>query len=365
VYIVYDHQIFGWQKYGGVSRYFVEVAKRIQALDKYQVEILSPLFVNEYLEEDRTLQVRGRYVHPFSRTTRIIQRINTSLVRRTLNRRPPDIVHETYYLEQKLASPATKIVITVHDMTHEKFPQFFRSADKTSQAKRAAVDRADHVICVSENTKSDLIELFGVQPGKITVTHLAALPMERRQSANPSLWTKPYIVFVGLRSTYKNFSGLVRAFAQSDVLRNEFSIVCFGGEPFRSTEREESARLGIQPGRIVEARGGDELLADLYRNATALVYPSLYEGFGLPALEAMSAGCPVVCSRTGSLPEVCGDAAEYFDPHAPESIAVAIERVVMSPGRRQELITRGLQRSGEFSWDRCAAKTAAVYDRLA
>jgi glycosyltransferase involved in cell wall biosynthesis len=281
-----------------------------------------------------------------------------------LNRRPPDILHETYYLEKKLAPPATKIVVTVHDMTHEKFPQFFRSADKTSQAKRTAVDRADHVICVSENTKSDLMELFGVQAGKITVTHLAALPMKRRETAEPSPWPNPYIVFVGLRSTYKNFAGLLHAFVQSNVLRNEFSIVCFGGEPFTSTDREQSARLGIQAGRIVEARGADELLADLYRGAAALVYPSLYEGFGLPVLEAMSSGCPVVCSRTGSLPEVCGDAAEYFDPHVPESIAAAIEKVVLSEGRRQELITRGLQRSNEFSWDKCAATTAAVYDRL-
>ena len=123
-------------------------------------------------------------------------------------------------------------------------------------------------------------------------------------------------------------------------------------------------RAGLQQDRVVLMNGADELLLSVYRGAAAFVYPSLYEGFGLPPLEAMSAGCPVVCSRTSSLPEVCGDAAEYFDPTQPEAIANSIERAVASNGRRQELISLGLKQIGKFSWDLCARQTAAVYEKV-
>ena len=121
-------------------------------------------------------------------------------------------------------------------------------------------------------------------------------------------------------------------------------------------------RAGLVTERVIHTRGGDEALADVYRGAAAFVCPSLYEGFGLPLLEAMSADCPVVCSKTSSLPEVCGDAAEYFDPYQPEAIAFSIERAAASPSRRDELIALGRLRIKKFSWDTCAKQTAAIYD---
>src|SRR5262249_3279900 len=158
----YDHQIFGWQEYGGISRYFFEVARRLRTFDGYQVEILCPLFVNKYLKNVGGLAVQGMHVPRLPKTTRLIQGINQSLVQRALSKKPPYIVHETYYLSRKLSSGRTKSVITVYDMTHEKLPQFFSSSDKTKQAKKTAVHRADHVICISENTRSDMIESFGI-----------------------------------------------------------------------------------------------------------------------------------------------------------------------------------------------------------
>jgi glycosyltransferase involved in cell wall biosynthesis len=365
VRIIYDHQIFGWQEYGGVSRYFVEIAKRLQASDEYEVEILSPLFVNQYLKNDPTLRVRGRYVHQLPKATQIIQVINAGLVRRMLHNNPPDIVHETYYLDRRLAPSRTKTVVTVYDMTHEKFPHFFHSLDKTSETKRVAVERADHVICISESTRSDLIELFDVNREKTSAIHLAASVVPSDNRDTPPITNGSYIAYVGLRSGYKNFEGLLRAFAASEFLKKNFAIVCFGGEPFTASDRAQVARLHISVDRVLHAQGEDHALLGVYRNAAALVYPSLYEGFGLPPLEAMSAGCPVVCSNTSSLPEVCGEAAEYFDPHVPESIAAAIERVVMSSSRRQDLAALGLAQSQKFSWDTCARETAAVYNRIA
>jgi glycosyltransferase involved in cell wall biosynthesis len=364
VYVVYDHQIFGWQEYGGISRYFFEVAKRIHAFDGYEVEIFSPLFVNKYLKNDSTLRVRGRYVRRLPKTTRIIQGVNARLVQSMLRKTAPDIVHETYYQDRKLASGRTKTTVTVYDMTHEKFPQFFTSREKTSERKKAAVHRADHVICISENTRSDLIELFGIDSEKTSVTYLAVSPVDTRKSQVQPVVDRPYIAYVGLRSLYKNFSGLLQAFGASEFLRSNFSIVCVGGEPFTWRDREQIERFHLKRDQVLHIKGGDDMLAAVYRDAAVFVYPSLYEGFGLPPLEAMSASCPVACSDTSSLPEICGEAAEYFDPTSPESIAAAIERVVTSPTLRHGLITLGLERIKNFGWDICATQTASVYRQL-
>jgi glycosyltransferase involved in cell wall biosynthesis len=350
--VAFDHQIFSEQAYGGVSRYFFEVAKRIQAFDGYAVEVLSPLYVNNYVHNDHSLKVWGMHVNQLPRPRRIVQVLNGELVRWKLNQLRPDIVHETYYLGRKLAPPQSKTVVTVYDMIHEKFPQFFPSDDKTSQIKKAAVDRADHVICISENTRTDLIDLLHVPREKTSVTHLAYAASAKKAEPPKGLGVRPYIAYVGARVGYKNFIGLIRAFGVSEFLRSHFSIACVGG----------GTRAGLQPEQILLLNGGDELLESVYRGAAAFVYPSLYEGFGLPPLEAMSAECPVVCSRTSSLPEVCGDAAEYFDPSQPESIAASIERAVSSNGRRQELVALGLLQIRKFSWDQCARQTAAVYD---
>lgn len=360
--VAYDHQIFSWQKYGGVSRYFFEVARRICEFDGYDVRILSPLFANRYLKNDHSLNVWGRYVGTLPKPRRVTQMFNAGLVEWKLHRDPPDIVHETYYLGKKLASSKSKTVVTVYDMIHEKFPQFFPSNDKTSRFKKAAVQRADHIICISENTRADLIELFGVVRDRTSVVHLAHTGNQRREGPMQRVTDRPYVAYVGARDGYKNFAGLVRAFGQSEHLRSSLSIVCFGGGPFTSEEREEMKQAGLLPDRILHLQGDDELLERVYRGAAAFVCPSMYEGFGLPPLEAMSVDCPVVTSRTSSLPEVCGEAAEYFDPHEPETIAISIERAIASNGRRQELIALGRLQVQKFSWDTCAKQTAAIYD---
>jgi glycosyltransferase involved in cell wall biosynthesis len=362
--IAFDHQIFSGQVYGGVSRYFFEVAKRIRTFDGYAVEILSPLFVNKYLQDDPSVNHWGMHLNRLPRPRRIAQMLNAELVRWKLHREQPDVVHETYYLGRRLAPPKSKTVVTVYDMIHEKFPQYFPGDHKTSPIKKAAVDRADHVICISENTRTDLIELLKVPPEKTSVTHLAYTFSSPYAQPTEEVRVRPYIAYVGARVGYKNFVGLLRAFGVSRYLKGNFSIVCFGGGPLTAEERQEMDRAGLQQDRVVLMNGADELLLSVYRGAAAFVYPSLYEGFGLPPLEAMSAGCPVVCSRTSSLPEVCGDAAEYFDPTQPEAIANSIERAVASNGRRQELISLGLKQIGKFSWDLCARQTAAVYEKV-
>ncbi len=361
--VTYDHQIFSAQTYGGVSRYFFELAKRIAAMDDYQVEILCPLFVNNYLKNS-ALHVWGRYVQALPKPTRVTQMVNAALVGWKLHRKPPQIVHETYYLPKKLAATASKTVVTVYDMIYERLPQFFPKNDPTTQFKRSAVQRADHIICISESTRTDLVNMWKIDRARTSVVHLSHTVHSRQPARVTSVTDRPYVAYVGAREGYKNFTGLIRAFGTSEFLRTHFSIVCFGGGPFDNEEREEMTRAGLGAAQVMQVRGSDDLLENVYREAVAFVYPSLYEGFGLPTLEAMASGCPVICSKAGSLFEVCGDAAEYCNPNEPESIAQSIERVVTSEQRRQQLIELGQLQIQKYSWDLCAKQTASIYDAV-
>lgn len=362
--IAYDHQIFSWQEYGGISRYFFELATRVCRSGLCEAKVYAPLYINRYLRDAQWPNVIGRYIAPLPKTGRAMQILNAMLVRRLLHRDTPDLVHETYYFEKRLAPARARIVITVHDMIHEKFKQCYPTWDTTSIRKRRAVERADHIICVSENTRRDLVDILGVERSRTSVVHHGCSQLAEAPDAAPPVVGRPYIVYVGLRQCYKNFIALLEAFAISGVLRKEFVLVCFGGGQMNSGEFRQIASLGIPRDAVVSMTGGDRLLANLFRHAAAFVYPSLYEGFGMPPLEAMSCGCPVACSNTSSLPEVCGEAAEYFDPGSPESIRMAIERVVLSSERRAQLIRAGHAQSRRFNWDECAGHTAAVYEAL-
>ena len=144
----------------------------------------------------------------------------------------------------------------------------------------------------------------------------------------------------------------------------DFIIVAFGGGSFSSSEIQLLKTLGIQEGHIIHVSGDDAKLANYYYNATAFVFPSLYEGFGLPPLEAMAHDCPVISSNTSSMPEIIGDAAEYFDPKSEEQTVHAIENVVYSDTRKQYLIMKGRKRHKRFSLKKCADETFEVYKQL-
>jgi glycosyltransferase involved in cell wall biosynthesis len=169
---------------------------------------------------------------------------------------------------------------------------------------------------------------------------------------------------VGSRGGYKNFSGLLKAFATSPKLKNEFDIVTFGGGAFNKQELQLIKQLGFKNHQVRQIGGGDDILAALYHQAAAFVYPSLYEGFGLPPLEAMAAGCPVVSSNTSSMPEVVRDAGEYFDPINIDEMQNAIEKVVFSNTLQKDLIALGYKNIEHFSWQKCARETLTVYKEL-
>ena len=255
-------------------------------------------------------------------------------------------------------------MLTVFDLVHEKFTGQYSRFDPTSAEKAAAVARADHIICISKNTQRDLVELLAVPMEKTSVVYLGSSALKVNREGTLPRNDRPFLLYVGVRGGYKNFKRLVAAFASSALLKRDFDLVCFGGGALSGEERRHAKELGISEGRLRHVSGGDDVMAQLYATAAAFVYPSVYEGFGIPPLEAMSVGCPVICSNSSSLPEVVGDAAELFDPLDEEQLRNAMERVVTSEGLRQELIARGRRRCAAFSWEGCAQETLSIYRKL-
>lgn len=356
--------MFSWQEYGGISRYFFELSTRIVQSDCFTVKILAPLYVNKYFGGHGRTIVAGRYVPRISRTGGAVTYLNSPIVKFVLNRHPPAIVHETYYAPFRLAHRSTKTVITVHDMIHEKFRDSLPGADRMVRLKAQAVRRADQVICVSENTKNDLTQHIDLDSSKIAVVYHGYLKTVSDPTGRNRIVSEPYILYVGLRHYYKNFSRFLLAYGSDIRLTKDFMLVCLGGGRFSLQELCEIDRLRLPRDRVVQIDGGDDILSNLYSHASLFVFPSLYEGFGIPSLEAMAFGCPVACSNTGSLPEVAGPAAEYFCPYDVEDIISAIESVVYSTERTATLIALGFQRIKEFSWDKCAEETKRVYCSL-
>ena len=360
--IAFDNQVFDLQRYGGISRYFCELASKLATLPGNDVSIVAPLYVNEYLRSIcPSVHTTGRYLGHVKKSHRLARALNDRLAPWLIRRRQPDIVHRTYYAAlPPIAGAAT--VITVYDMIHERMPDM--PDDRHVWGKRESVRTADHVICISDSTRRDLIELYDTDPAKISVVHLGFALMPAPVVQVPGLSARPFILYVGQRSGYKNFDGLMRAYASSPRLQERFDIVCFGEPPFSTAEQTAIAAVCSRPDAVRQLGGSDGVLQQLYRQAAVFVYPSLYEGFGIPPLEAMSFNCPVVCCPVASLPEVVGDAAQFFDPAESDSLVAAIDRVTEDSDFRAGLVARGAKRLAQFSWERCAVQTEAIYRKV-
>ena len=366
--IAFDHQMFTMQKYGGISRYFAKLAKHLLRLEQ-EPAVFVPFYQNNYLDELPAAVVKGRKLRILpSRSIQFFLTVNHYLAKRSITRWMPDVIHETYYSSRPGPSKKIPIVVTVYDMIHELFPDMYSPRDQTSKLKRASVNRAAYIICISNSTKRDLIRLFNVPKEKISVVHLGVDHCKKDSRRDTSLFkqvcNKPYILHVGSRHGYNNFVTFLKAFASSPRLMSDFQIVNFGRSDITIREMLRIRKLGFDTKQIVHVSGSDEILINCYRHASALVCPSLYEGFGLPTLEAMAYGCPVICSNTSSLPEVVGDAAEMFDPASIDDMRYAIENVVYSTERADQLKDSGYSRIKMFSWNKCASETLKVYRSL-
>ncbi len=359
--ILFDHQAFSNQKYGGISRCFANLHYGLSATAGVQSKLGLLLTHNAYIYKE-SLPFAGLLEQIVKKQSRR-NKYNKWYCRYLLKQGNYDVFHPTYYNPYFLDLVKKPFVLTVHDMIHELFPHYFVAQDPlTAGYKAQLIKRADHIIAISECTKRDLQKFYAIPDEKITVILLGY--KMHNSPAPPAQFKTPgkYLLFVGDRGVYKNFDRFVKAAAQL-LSKYNLQLICTGGGSFTAAEQDLFKNLGITDS-IQQISASDGELAVLYSNAEAFVFPSLYEGFGLPVLEAFNNNCPVILSNTSSLPEVGGDAAQYFDPNDQSSIASAIEAVISNKTLQSELRTKGKQRLSLFNFDNTLMQTINVYKQV-
>ena len=287
-----------------------------------------------------------------------------------------DVFHSPHYVVSPLT--ACPYVVTIHDCIHLRFPQYLPNRLAPFYARtmmRTAARRARRVLTVSKASKDDILHYLKIPPDKVEVVYNA---LDSRLATPPTqadisrvrerfLLTSPFILYAGNIKPHKNVDRLIEAYAllrKRGIVGVKLLII---GDAISKYPQMRRLVHRFQLHQHVRFLGfvPDATLAALYRLASVFVFPSLYEGFGLPPLEAMAAGAPVVTSNVSSLPEVVGDAALLIDPTSAEAIAHAMARVLGEPGLRSELVRRGHERVKAFSWERSVARVREIYAEVA
>ncbi|MEI6378513.1 MAG: glycosyltransferase family 1 protein [Candidatus Falkowbacteria bacterium] len=358
----------------GLGRYAQEVIDRLLVLDQtnhYVVFLTKDNFDVFYTDNPRVKKVLAdvRW-YSWDEQFKMPKIIDNELL---------DLMHYLHFNVPFLAR--TPFVVTIHDLILYRYPTVRASTLYPiyywfkNMAYRLiinmAVRRSRKIIAVSEFTKQDIIKQFNVNPDKVAVTYEGIATFAETTAAQADSQAvlarltinKPYLLYVGNAYPHKNLEWLINSLADSNL--QDINLVLVGREDYFYKRLKELAATKSQPDKFIfPGFVTDKDLKVLYQQALAYVFPSFYEGFGLPPLEAMALGCPVLSARTSSLPEVLGAAALYFDPQDQQSLLAVIDQMLNNEPLRQQMIVLGKARSNVFSWQECAAKTLAIYNKL-
>lgn len=355
-FVLYDNQIFDLQRFGGISRYFCEILKRLSI----KKDIAVRYSINYYLTTYRLGKHRiplPRFIFKHFRS--IFHDQNRELSKKLLQQKNKFLFHPTYYDPYFLKYIGDNpYVITVHDMIHEKFPSSFQDVSKIISQKKEVITHASRIIAISQNTKEDIIKLLHISPDKIDVIYHST-SMKPFTGKQRLALPETFLLFVGDRTPYKNFERLAKVFSRLNTLDQNLFLVCTG-MPFNQSEKLFLDELSIS-NKVIQIKASDKILSELYSRATLFVFPSLYEGFGIPILEAYACKCPVALSNTSCFPEIAGNAGVYFDPYSETSIFECIKGILYNDNKRTELIMLGTERLKLYSWEKATILTQQTY----
>lgn len=329
--IEFDNLIYSLQKFGGASVYWKNIVRRVRLDNNFRVTELRPK------RSSRGIPVRSQ----------------------------ADVFHSSHFRTTVLSR--AKTVTTVHDLTYElgMLGLDLKARINILERKRSYFN-ADAIICISENTKRDLLNIYpqlGERCPIHVIHHGFTLPDFDHQNLPNGLREGGYLLYVGGRKNYKNFNLALCGFVESGIWRDGVKLVCTGNN-FTKQEVETFRHMGVEQAVVSVGLVDEEALFRLYKHAHCLLYTSRYEGFGLPLIEAMSVGCPVVGANISCIPEIVGTAGVLVDAYSPNQVAHAILDLGNESIRRA-LVAKGLVRASQFSWDSSATKHKEVYSSIA
>lgn len=378
--VLYDHQIFMLQKYGGISRCFVELCKHMPDSCKARIAVRET--ENVYARELEEVKPIGYdydhficnhhflgkgHLHLWYDKLRRVKYnpdYNKNYLLYLLQKGDFDVFHPTFFDDYFLPYLNGKpFVLTIHDM----IPWIYSNVNNSNwkwqvNQMKILAPLATAIVAVSENTKKDIVNFLGIPEEKIHVVyHGSSLP----RAEGRRIYNFPYILFVGERGFYKNFSLFVKYLRPLLQHHKDIQVVCTG-KPFEPKEIEMLHEYGVEDRYHHHWVTSDDEMYSLYHHAVCFVYPSEYEGFGIPILEAYQADCPVLLNNASCFPEIAGDAAIYIDMNTGDSnLSEQLERLLsMSSEERNDLLEKQRIRLSKYSWDKSAKRLAGVYESL-
>lgn len=376
--ILFDYQAFMMQNFGGVSKCFAELIYNLPPEVKYKIGIKES--DNIYLHELKLVQglknlhwTKEHFLFPFYikgqekllgffNKTGLLQTpyvINRNYTIDLLNKKEYDVFHPTFFDDYFLPYLGEKpFVLTIHDMIPELF---FSKNNFQTQKKKILAKKASHIIAVSENTKNDIIKILDIPEEKISVIY-HAYDNNTPQKENVILPDK-FILYIGMRAAYKAFEEYLIKVSPFFNKHKDIFLLCTG-KPFTAKERALINKLNLTD-QVKIALFSTPQLMYVYSKAIAFVYPSKYEGFGIPILEAFASECPTLLNQASCFPEIAQDAAIYFDINDEASCIQALETVSsLTPEEKNNLIQKGKKRLSDFSWEKSALQLTEVYKKI-
>jgi glycosyltransferase involved in cell wall biosynthesis len=370
--IIFDSQIFNDQKFGGISRYFTELYLALSKEKSILTESTVLYSENMHLKEAGLHQnfmnviLAQRWLPKFisKKILKNIKSINIKNSIKVLKSGDFDVFVPTYYspyfLEHLNGKP---FVLTVYDMIHEILPQYFSGVQdiETVKNKKLLMEKATKIIAISESTKRDILKIYPhIDVSKIEIVYLSH-SIKLEHSANLEL-PKEYILFVGNRTMYKNFQFFLKSIAVILQENANLYLVCAGGNRIYSGEQKLIKELKLTK-QVLQRNFEDHELSTYYANAFCFVFASEYEGFGIPVLESMACGCPVVLANHSSFPEVAGDAGVYFELNNPDDLREKVASLVFNKAQRDRYIEKGYEQVKRFSWQKTADECLKVFEK--